>query len=170
MSDETNEHTTNCNIRKQKVGGVEWTYIVKDGFVVIGDGSSTAIPKSTSGKIASPATLGGCPVAKIGNKAFACCDKLTSVKIPEGVKCIGDRAFLCCESIAKVTIPKGVVSIEPFAFSHCKALTCLTIPESVTSIGNNAFWLCGKLESVRIPGNVVSIGLEAFVAERIAVK
>ena len=90
MSDETNEHVPNC---RQEVAGVEWTYIVKDGFAVVGDGSSPAIPKSTSGKIAIPATLGGYPVAKIGNNAFAFCDKLTSVKIPEGVKYIGYSAF-----------------------------------------------------------------------------
>ena len=150
------------NVKKIEIDGIEWTYIVKDGYAVVGDGTSQAVPKSTSGAISIPSTLGGCPVAEIGNGAFRFCSELTSVMIPEGVKCIGNSAFFYCESIVNVTMHEGVVSIGQSAFSHCKALMSLTIPESITSIGDRAFWLCGKLASVRLPSKVPSIGERAF--------
>ena len=53
-------------VNKVEIDGIEWTFVVKDGFAVVGDGSSTAIPQTTSGKIAIPLALGGCPVTKIG--------------------------------------------------------------------------------------------------------
>ena len=64
-------------VNKVEIDGIEWTFVVKDGFAVVGDGSSTAIPQTTSGKIAIPLALGGCPVTKIGDGAFRFCEKLT---------------------------------------------------------------------------------------------
>ena len=53
-------------VNKVEIDGIEWTFVVKDGFAVVGVGSSTAIPQTTSGKIAISLALGGCPVTKIG--------------------------------------------------------------------------------------------------------
>ena len=33
---------------------------------------------------------------RIGEWAFSCCTRLTSVTIPSSVTSIGDRAFICC--------------------------------------------------------------------------
>ena len=50
------------------VDGTRWTYTVTDGKVSVGGGSSTAVPKSTSGAITIPATLGGYPLTSIGKR------------------------------------------------------------------------------------------------------
>lgn len=44
-------------------------------------------------------------VTDIGDKAFAFCDKLTSITIPNSVTSIGGRAFLGCYSLTSITIP-----------------------------------------------------------------
>ena len=78
-------------------------------------------------------------VTSIGNSAFAQCDKLTSVIIPNSVTCIGDAAFGWCGSLTSVSFGNSVKSIGEFAFHNCNSLVSLNIPNSVTSIGDAAF-------------------------------
>ena len=149
----------------ETVGGITWTYtIFSNGEVSIGGGSSfsTAVPKSTSGQLIIPSTLGGKPVTSIGEYAFCDCSGLTDVKIPNSVTRIGHKAFDGCRGLTSVTIPDSVTSIGQWAFENCSGLTSVTIPDSVTSIGNWAFEYCSGLTSVTIPASVTSIGSSAF--------
>ena len=174
----------------ETVDGITWTYIVEWGTVWIGGGSSssTAVPKSTSGAITIPSSLGGNPVRGINSSAFYGCYALTSVTIPEGVTSFGGDAFEQCSSLTSVTIPgrllqQGkmssyfpdryqflrtiiltgtVTSIGESAFSGCKQLESVVIPNGVTTIGNLVFFGCSSLASITIPDSVSSIGYEAF--------
>jgi len=78
-------------------------------------------------KIKIPSEIDRCPVTNIGNYAFANCDRLTSVTIPDSVKRIGDHAFEYCESLASVTLPESVTSVGEYAFYSCDNLTSITI-------------------------------------------
>jgi hypothetical protein len=165
----------------ETVNGIEWTYTVKDGkaSLVRGEDSNRAIPKSTSGAITIPSTLGGYPVTSIGRGAFSGCSSLTSVTIPDSVTSIGIGAFAGCRGLADsdgfiiirgtlnsycgeggtVLIPNIVTSIGCMAFYSCKSLlTSVTIPNSVTNIEEWAFYGCTSLTSVTIPDSVTSIG------------
>ena len=148
------------------VNGIKWKYTVSNGRVSIGGGnsSSTAVPKSTSGEITIPSTLGGKPVTSIGDYAFEECSSLTSVTIPDGVTSIGYSAFRHCSGLTSVTIGNDVTSIGGYAFAYCSSLTSVTIPDGVTSIGHTAFYACSGLTSVTIPDGVTSIGSDAFLA------
>lgn len=84
----------------------------------------------------------GSNVTRIGNYAFAECNSLTSVTIPEGVTTIGDGAFYGCSNLTSVVIPEGVTEIGNEVFMDCVNLTNITIPKSVVSIGNNVFQYC----------------------------
>ena len=125
----------------ERVDGIEWTYYVEDGEASIGGERrfAPAIPKSTSGAITIPSTLGGNPVTSIRSYAFNNCSSLTSVTIPNSVTSIGEKAFENCSSLTSVTIPNSVTSIGRWAFDDCSSLTSVTIPSSVTYIGNYAF-------------------------------
>lgn len=101
-------------------------------------------------------------VTSIDEHAFYCCDRLTSVIIPNSVKNIGTYAFFNCCSLTSVKIPNSISRIEDYTFDHCIALTSVTIPNSVITIGIGAFEHCKSLTSITIPSSVTSIGSDAF--------
>ena len=147
----------------ETVNGITWTYTVSDGAASVGGGSSssTAIPKTTTGAITIPTTLGGYPVTIIERSAFYNCRGLTSVTIGNGVKSIEDSAFGNCSSLKSVTIPNSVTSIWNDVFGSCESLTSVTIPASVTSIRASAFHGCGELMSFSVDAdnpNYSSVG------------
>lgn len=49
-----------------------------------------------------PATIEGCPVVAVEAWAFALCDKLTTITIPDSITSIGANAFLFCDALANV--------------------------------------------------------------------
>lgn len=95
-------------------------------------------------------------VTSIGDFAFAFCDNLTSVTIPDGVISIDSCAFLGCPNLTSITIPNSVTSIKQAAFHFC-GLTSIAIPNSVTKIESGAFDWCFNLTSVTIPNGITSI-------------
>ena len=103
-------------------------------------------------------------VTRIGNYAFAGCQNLTSVEIPNSVKSIGFRSFVECIKLPSIEIPNSVTSIGEQAFSFCDGLTSIEIPNSVTIIGYQAFYNCPYLASVTIGNSVTDIAKEAFCA------
>jgi hypothetical protein len=71
------------------------------------------------------------------------------------VMSIGDWAFARCESLTSITIPNSVKSIGKYAFDGCSGLTSIIIPNSVTSIGELAFDNCSSLTSIVVEkGNI----------------
>ena len=101
------------------------------------------------------------PVKEICNNAFADTD-IKSVIIPDSITKIGDSAFADCERLRTVTMGSGVTSIGFRAFSHCELLKNVTLPESLISVGESAFSYCSRLKTVTLGNNVVSIGDRAF--------
>ena len=102
--------------------------------------------------------LTGMNISSIGNSAFANCNSLAFVTIPQGCS-IGEHAFVYCNSLTSVTIPQGC-SIGNGAFANCNSLTTINIPQGC-SIGNGAFAYCDSLTTINIPQGC-SIGEVAF--------
>ena len=93
-------------------------------------------------------------VTEIGNRAYevAFCG-IKKVIISPSVKRIGERAFACCERLREIDIPAGVEIIGKEAFSDCHSLKKITISETVTSIGAGAFDDCGDIEEIIVAEN-----------------
>lgn len=126
-----------------------------------------SIDDSFSGDLVIPSEIGGLPVKKIGYRAFADCEGLTSVTIPDSVNYIGWYAFRDCSNLTSVDMPNHISEIDEGAFQDCTSLTSVTIPASVEYIGDRAFEHT-DLTSVTIPENVKSIGYCAFAGSSLA--
>ena len=103
-----------------------------------------------------------CYVTSIGDAAFANCQGLVSVNIPNTVTSFGKNAFYACSNLVSVNIPDGIQLIEEKTFEQCVKLSSLVLPNSVTWIGARAFDHCYDLISINIPEGVTDIGAYAF--------
>ena len=104
----------------------------------------------------------GSALASIGDNAFAGCQKLSSLQLPEGVTEIGRAAFNGCRALREVTVPTGVTEIEDFTFGVCASLREIHLPEGLTSIGASAFTGCAALTQIVLPDGVTALGARAF--------
>ncbi len=103
----------------------EFCYRIEGGKVTvtsyIGDEKNVIIP----------ATLGGCPVVKIADRAFENNTKITNITVPEGICEVGWFAFSGCVALESVTLPNSLTSICYGAFLNCnQALTILCLEDS----------------------------------------
>lgn len=69
-------------------------------------------------------------------------DKVTEVKVEEGVTNIASGAFQDFANLTKVTLPETVTSIDENAFDRCEKLTEVYIPAAVGNIAETAFEGC----------------------------
>ncbi len=80
--------------------------------------------------------------------AFAGCESLLSVTLPNSITEIQSEAFYNCTSLKGIIIPEGVGIVGGSAFGGCTNLQKITIGYDVTEIGNFAFNGCESLEAV----------------------
>jgi hypothetical protein len=166
-----------------EIGGIYYELVPKAKAAAV-----VKNPNGYTGSVVIPASViydgKEYSVTRIADAAFAGCNALTTVTIPEGVntleqhafwyssltsitipgsvKSIGDWAFYCCDCLTSATLSDGVASIGNYAFSNCGKLASVTIPNSVTSIGGSAFSECASLASVTIPDGVTDIFAYSF--------
>ena len=82
---------------------------------------------------------------------------ISKVRIRDGITAIPDYAFAGCENLVDVVIPQTAHTIGKCAFAQCVNLTELYLPEGVISIGDCAFLMCGSLTQLTISDSVTSI-------------
>lgn len=102
----------------------------------------------------------------IAGDAFAFCENLTKINLPNGLAVIGEEAFWHCKALQDVEIPSSVVSFENKAFAYCTGLQRFVVGSGVKSLGGYAFWGCSNLTSITIPASVKSIGMALFHSDR----
>lgn len=147
------------------VDGVRWHFRpYENGVAVMRDPKHNFSPYNNEGMfdweygrgdLKIPSVLGGRPVVRIENGAFA--DGLMgfkSIDIPPTVKEIGDRAFIQGYGLTSITIPHGVRKIGHEAFRNCYRIRKLELPSTVTEIGVDAFVGMVKLSTVVAPASV----------------
>lgn len=65
----------------------------------------------TESECVIPASIDGYNVTSIGEMAFNNCEKITTIKVPEGVTEIGDNAFYRCIKMESIELPDSLISI-----------------------------------------------------------
>lgn len=133
-----NTAETTFTVTESDNGGVDtYTFmLLDDGTVELTAFSTTAL----AAKAVIPSTAQGHPVTSIGIGAFANCDKLKTVKLPDSVTSVGTASFYECMNLNEVNLGNSVVSIGANAFMHCMSMKKLTIPQSIEVIGDGAFY------------------------------
>lgn len=153
------------------------TYEINDyyGGVVI-----TSCDPSISGDVVIPNTIEGQPVKVIDMHAFAECDGITSVYIPENIieddeffnffsggfglnveKYIVDENNSYYSSVDGIVYNKDKTKLVKYPCG--KGETEYVIPDSVTRIGTSAVQDCSSLVNITIPDSVDAINPQAFL-------
>lgn len=93
-------------------------------------------------------------VISIGYYAFAGCDNLTSVIIPNCVESIADYAFYDCRDLTSVVISNSVTNIGDSAFAGCIGLTfVISLIEEPFTINKRTFYRITNDATLYIPKN-----------------
>ena len=80
--------------------------------------------------------------------AFANCNRLTSVNIPNSVEDFGNNVFANCSALTSVTIGEGILSIPDNFFDDCTMLETVILGSNVNFIGSGAFGNSELLQNV----------------------
>lgn len=100
------------------------------------------------GDIIIASTVAGLPVVGIDEQAFADCDEVTSVLLPETIQYIGNIAFKGCKGLKSINFPSSLKTICTDAFKECSNLTSLEFPCTLSNIESSAFWDCKSLRKI----------------------
>lgn len=68
---------------------------------------------------------------------------IRDVIINEGITSVGNNAFAYCEELKSVSLPNSLVLIGEGAFAECSKLKSIVIPENVETLASGAFYGCG---------------------------
>lgn len=103
-------------------------------------------------------------VTAIGASAFAGCDSLTAVQLPDSLEKIGATAFMDCDGLKKVKLPKNLEYLGIAAFSGCSSLSGdLTIPSRITCLQEDTFDGCTNLNGrLTLPDGLQDIEPDVF--------
>lgn len=94
----------------------------------------------------------------IGRTAFAECESLLNIEIPEMVETIEYTCFQNCRKLLAAYIPPKVKVVGSAAFSGCTQLESVNLPEGIEIIERGAFASCSKLTEITLPSSLVTIG------------
>ena len=129
------------------------------------DGSVTTLGEDAFGRLFGLTTITiPASVESIGMEAFWACKDLETVVFGEGsrLEVIDNSAFANCESLTEIVLPESVTNLLGHVFQNCPALTSITIPANVTRIFSSMFYRCTSLVSITIPAGVTQIQYSAF--------
>ena len=98
----------------------------------------------------------------IGTSAFAGCNALSTLSLPEGLLSIGSYAFAGCGSLEAVVLSESLKTIGSHAFAACISVTEIELPDGLTGIGDHAFYGCSTLSSLEMSSGIKTVGSFAF--------
>ena len=127
------------------------------------NGEATITGYSSNGNITGiPSSIDGYPVTSIGAYAFECCDKLTTLTIPDTVKTIEEGAFRDCNNLITVRLGNGVQVVCERAFEECDQLSYVNFGQNLHTIEGWVFAYNHQLTQLDFPASLRYIGEEAF--------
>ena len=77
---------------------------------------------------------------------------------------IKEKAFLCCNKLTSVVMPNTITDIGSGAFQGCSVLESVVLSDKLENIESMSFYGCGQLKSIEIPATVKWISWHAFTS------
>jgi len=99
---------------------------------------------------------------QLSGSAFLNCKKLDNVVLPQGTTKIFGRTFEGCSSLKNIVIPSAVIEYHQYAFKDCSSLEEIVINEGEYCIDVSTFEGCTYLKKVKLPSTVTRICKSAF--------
>jgi hypothetical protein len=101
-------------------------------------------------------------LTEIGSYAFAMCERLKTLRLPETLVTISD-SFYGCKCLTTLKIPDSVQSLEETAaFANCEALRSIDLGKNLRNLPDGTFANCTVLSTVKLSENMSEIGGQAF--------
>ena len=123
-------------------------------------------------QLSIPAVVAGKPIVGINENAFYGRDALEDVLVPEGIEVIRFAAFAFCQNLKRIHLPDTLKELGSRAsgektgtfgvFREDRALCEINLPDSLTCIGPSAFFNCTSLQMLHLPDSITEIGDMAF--------
>lgn len=123
-------------------------------------------------QLSIPAVIAGKPIVGINENAFYGRDALEDVLVPEGIEVIRFAAFAFCQNLKRIHLPDTLKELGSRAsgektgtfgvFREDRALCEINLPDSLTCIGPSAFLNCTSLQTLPLPDSITEIGDMAF--------
>lgn len=133
------------------------------GYSLLSDGTayvSTFQDATLTGAITIPSSITSdtttYQVIALGNNCFDSCTKITSVKLPVGIKYLGDRCFYGCSALESCNISNTVIEIGNGCSEHCWNLKSVDIQGSPANL-IGTFAGCYRLESVNLQSSATDM-------------
>lgn len=101
-------------------------------------------------------------VKRIGSRALAGREGLTSIDLPESVTRIGYGAFRECHNLLSVTMTNSVTTIGSAAFKECWHMKSIILSDSVSEILDSTFSDCSELEFIHLPAALKTLSDNVF--------
>lgn len=102
-------------------------------------------------------------VVRIEKYAFAYCESLKKIHLPDSVNSIESYAFTHCEKLTDLVLPSLLAKIENRTFTYCTALKEITIPQGITAIDEASFSGCSSLNRIIVKASaLIVLGSGAF--------
>ena len=94
-------------------------------------------------------------VTYIGSSAFRRLSALEEVVFSneQALTEIDSYAFADCDKLQSITVPEGVQTIGSYAFADCSLLGEVNLPETVTSLGTSIVYLSKIYEDAKLSGS-----------------
>ena len=101
-------------------------------------------------------------VTSMADDAFANCNQLTSIVLPQTLRNLGKNAFLKCTMLTSCIIPDSTITEIPFEAFLKAGLIEFRVPEGVTYIEQRSFEQMPNLQRVYLANSVQSVSSWAF--------
>ena len=134
--------------RKYDAEAGDWRFAALRGFRI--EKGTLICYTGSGGMVTVPGS-----VDCIGEEAFALCEHVTSVILPESVEYIADGAFRG-SGITSVELPGHLIRIGERAFEDTP-LTGIVIPDTLKRLDANAFRRAGRLKSAVLPRSLAYV-------------